>query len=314
MRYELPVEVRQTLAARETRLHHLLWHAIRNSWHAFTDEQKALLGAEHQGWVPNIARFVRAPTPDNPNGVQVNLDAGESFLYMHRRMIAAINAQLGGLGEPHLEAWLSLPAPDDADYPVPGRGSSEVKNDAMGEVMRERMAAMRNPVILSANSLSTIGAFVESFIHDLMHGRWAEAPGVMADFPAFNPLTVDIVVQDRFNDLAVDWLGHPYSSHVNSTFWKLHGWVDDTIDHWVRANGLDEVVWTDTWSGDYPEPGPAAPTGGTEVPAMHGHGHQHHSAEELGRVLRTINSFEGCQVGFDYVLRHNIQAPELAGE
>ena len=33
-----------------------------------------------------------------------------------------------------------------------------------------------------------------------------------------------------------DFLGDPFSSHVNPVFWRFHGWIDDRIEDWYRAH------------------------------------------------------------------------------
>ena len=130
MRYELPLPVKQRLADPAMRLHHLLWHAIRNSWHVFSQAERDGLAAAHPAWVPNHARFVSTPAPP---GFAVNWEAGESFLYMHRTMIQDLDRHLAELGEPPLVAWPSIPEPDDPDYPVPDRNAAGPANDVKSD-------------------------------------------------------------------------------------------------------------------------------------------------------------------------------------
>jgi len=33
-----------------------------------------------------------------------------------------------------------------------------------------------------------------------------------------------------------DFLGDPFSSHVNPVFWSFHGWIDDRLEDWFRAH------------------------------------------------------------------------------
>lgn len=33
-----------------------------------------------------------------------------------------------------------------------------------------------------------------------------------------------------------DFLGDPFSSHVNPVFWRFHGWIDDRVEDWFRAH------------------------------------------------------------------------------
>jgi hypothetical protein len=67
-------------------------------------------------------------------------------------------------------------------------------------------------------------------------------------------------VDTKWDDPSYNWLGDTYSSHVNPTFWKLHGWVDRCIDGWMAANNLNDAVpWKGTWAGPMPmDPHPAS--------------------------------------------------------
>ena len=323
MRYELPLHVKQSLADPAMRLHHLLWHAIRDSWHGFTPEERETLRRDHPAWVPNHARFVSVPaTPQNPFGLEINPEAGESFLYMHRRMIEDVDRGLQALGEPALIPWPEVPDVADPDYPVPDRNAAgppdDPKSDAHLAILQDRARQVRDPEVLRSIPLATLGAFVETLIHDSLHMRWAGDPGEMADFPDFDPSNPDIVIPERFHPHTVDWLGAPYSSHVNSTFWKLHGWVDRTIEHWREANGLERIEWIDTWRGAVPEEdaAPLLAVADTAMPAHgsghghgHGGGHGHHSVENLMTVFRTINGFEECHASFGYALEHRVGLP-----
>ncbi len=65
-----------------------------------------------------------------------------------------------------------------------------------------------------------------------MHFHWCNEP------PA-NPNSLDT---------ENDWLGSPFSSHVNKHFWKLHGWIDDRIAAWGDANGKEPDL-SNGWEG-----------------------------------------------------------------
>ena len=71
-------------------------------------------------------------------------------------------------------------------------------------------------------------------------------------------------LSEAWDDARYNWLGDSYSSHVNPAFWKIHGWVDDKIEDWYRANkntlssiNVNGIVWyegdlvtvSDPWSG-----------------------------------------------------------------
>lgn len=305
MPFELPVEVRATLATRSVRLHHYLWHAIRNNWHRFDAAQRARVAHVAPGWVPKKARM--------KDQVTLDYDAGESFLYMHRQMILAVNRQLAAFGEPALVPWRELPRPDDPDYPVPGRNEGEVewKSDAFDMELRRRCERVLEPAVLQARPLAWIGTYVETFIHDFMHMRWAEVDqGAMARFPRLDPANPNPSIAPAFDDPSVDWLGHPWSSHVNPVFWKLHGWVDQVIEAWRIARGLDSVTWTDDWVGEgAPHAAPFAIDGAlSESPFLADHAHHEHGMDALFRV---VNSVPGCTVGFSYALELGLEPPSL---
>ena len=101
-------------AARAVRLHHMLWHTSRNNWLRFSSEVREKF--EQLGWAPPRPAIdaERRPILDN--------HSGEDFLFMHRRMIAAVNARLAEIADPDypkVEGWARFPLPDDPDYPVP---------------------------------------------------------------------------------------------------------------------------------------------------------------------------------------------------
>jgi len=317
MRYELPQSVRKNLAKPEVRLHHLLWHAIRNSWHEFTESERNKIRDNYPSWEPKIPRFIAVPSPPNGNGVEINWTAGESFLYMHRKMISLVNKQLSAIGEPELVPWDDIPELDDPDYPVPDRvpdgDENEPKSDSHLALMKKRSAQVHTS--LRQVSLASLGAFIESAIHDFMHMRWAEKPGIMNTFPLFNHTNLNIKIPSQFHEESVDYLGHPYSSHVNSTFWKLHGWIDKIIDHWRVENGLETIEWKDTWVGDMPaddEPVSTEDSDSNPSVITKFMSHGQHSETQLIEVFRMINEFENCHASFDYVRHKGIPIPALS--
>ena len=313
MQYTLPQSIKIRLAARSIRLHHLLWHTIRNNWHKFTQEEQDFFRKNHPGWVPANPRFIRYPS----GLVMVNNDAGESFLYMHRQMLSEVNKQLAADNEPAIISWQSIPPPDDPDYPVPDRGATTDKSDDFYKELRIREEKLLDPVHLRKNSLARIGAYLESAVHDPLHRRWATlSPGLMENFPVLDPKNTDPVIADSFDLPDADWLAHPYSSHVNPVFWKLHGWCDDVIERWRIANNLSSVTWNDKWvgGGQYHDGIHSSPDKKNLGHASHQHdhhGHHHGSDKELFKVFRTLNTFEDCQIGFDYLEKNNIPLPEL---
>ena len=89
-----------------------------------------------------------------------------------------------------------------------------------------------NPSYLKTRSIDQVGSDIEGSIHGWMHLRWSAEP------------TTDLQSEDVSND----WLGAPFSSHVNKHFWKLHGWIDDRIKDWEHANDRKADL-SAAWSG-----------------------------------------------------------------
>lgn len=76
---------------------------------------------------------------------------------------------------------------------------------------------------LRSVTLDELGTELERSIHGWMHMHWSPEPPE-------NPNSLDV---------ANDWLGSPFSSHVNKHFWRLHGWIDNRIYAWGDANGIE---------------------------------------------------------------------------
>lgn len=68
------------------RMWHLFWHAARNAWHVYTDQQKNFFRALSPKW--EVTNMMAAPRDAvDPNADQYNPTlngAGEDFLSMHR--------------------------------------------------------------------------------------------------------------------------------------------------------------------------------------------------------------------------------------
>lgn len=252
---ELPVAIRTMMAERPRRMHHYLWHQVRNSWLRFPPETQHTLWA--LGWEP--------PRPGRAANGSLLLDngSGEDFLYMYRQMIAAVDAKLAEIGDsayPRVQGWPSMPWPDDLDYPVPDAWDTgdagftaflaRVKSDAF---FRATLAAWetyyREPSTLRRLTLSQLGSLIEYTVHNFMHMRWAADP--IGSRPDPGPDDCHMI-STEWDSVDYDYLGDTYSSHVNALFWKLHGWVDNRIEDWRRANRLEGIAWTGTWLGATP--------------------------------------------------------------
>lgn len=264
------------LASRRSRLHHFLWHQIRDTWEwsSTTDEQRSDI--EKCGWAPNG----RASQDRNRRWRHDN-GAGEDFLFMHRQMIAVVRkiTEDNDGDMDSVTGWGGVPSPANTTYPVSqawdvygaagfNRFMRAVKaDDYYYLLMREWERKFTDRVYLRGLHLGELGSRIESTIHNMMHMRWCDRP--------WDPRTgkqeasigrPDTEIDAKWDDARYDWLGDTYSSHVNATFWKLHGWVDERMNDWYAANqdtgqvheiNLRGVRWftgplvkvTDPWSG-----------------------------------------------------------------
>lgn len=254
----LPDRVILMMADRAMRMHHYLWHSVRNNWLlSYDDAIKESLRAI--GWEPPRPAMQRGA--DGRAGPILDNDSGEDFLFMHREMIADINRVLADVGQPdypRVEGWKAVPRPDDPDYPVPPPYETgepdldaylrEVKSD---EFFHANFIGWEeeftDPDRLRAMSLGELGARIEFSIHNQMHMRWSEpVAAIRPDASASSPSGID----PRWDQPSYDWLGDSYSSHVHPVFWRLHGWVDDRIEDWRRANAIaGPIPWKGTWEG-----------------------------------------------------------------
>ena len=268
----LPNKVVTEMAKREHRMQHLLWHGVRNSWERMTSKQKQEIRNIDPAWEP--------PRPAlNSNGsVLRDNDSGEDFFYMHRQMIAHVNSLLAQVNDPaypKIEGWKNVPPPGDTDYPVPTLpGLESVKSDEFyTNTMFPWEKKYTDTTYLKSVTLGQLGADLEFTIHNNMHMRWA-APSQVGYRPSTS-LTKPVDV--KWDDPAYDYLGDTYSSHVNPIFWKLHGWVDDRIEDWAKANGITgPIQWKGTWEG----------------PMEHSHHHQHRAMAALTPSQNKIDKLE----------------------
>ena len=90
----------------------------------------------------------------------------------------------------------------------------------------------RNEDWLRSLPLDEVAWEMERTIHGWMHLHWSER------IP-YNPWEESV---------ANDWLGAPFSSHVNDAFWKLHGFIDETITLWESAN-QKKAGFSSAWDG-----------------------------------------------------------------
>ncbi|SLN76085.1 Tat pathway signal protein [Oceanibacterium hippocampi] len=249
----LPHAITVRLAERRRRLRHYLWHQIRNNWNRYPATTRQRLA--ELGWQP--------PRPaKGPNGeLLLDNNAGEDFLFMHRLMLEEVGGWMRGLNTPHpaaLPCWRSLPWPDDPEFPVPAAwetGSFDfnlylitIKSASFyrGTLMSWE-GFYREPETLRRLTLGQYGALIEATVHNVLHLRWADEPeGIRPHPSASDPQSID----PYWDDPEYDYLGDPYSSHVNPTFWCIHGWVAERVEEWRRVNRIAEIQWQGNWTGE----------------------------------------------------------------
>ncbi|MFV3286270.1 twin-arginine translocation signal domain-containing protein [Pseudomonas sp. NY15356] len=236
----------------EHRLFHQLWHATRDKWHRLSDTQRGALRG--LGWQPgprDHERDARGPHKHR-NG------SGVDFLFMHRHMLDAARRLQD------LPSWSHFPLPQPSvefdrvgfaryhenhdgccvppSWQAPG-------DDAYGQWVSAIKASetfcsnfqvwesqYQDPQYLSKLSLGALGSEMEMTLHDWLHMCWASVPrdpinGAPVPF-ARDP--ADFAT--RWFGAENDFLGDPFSSHVNPVFWGFHGWIDDRIEDWYRAH------------------------------------------------------------------------------
>jgi hypothetical protein len=300
--HPLPKEVIEMMAKREHRMHHWLWHEVRNNWHQYPSDIQAKI--EDLGWRPP------RPVQDENGNPDLGNDSGEDFLYMHRQMIADVNAILAQVKDPNyprVKGWLVVPSLEDPSYPVPPAwfdpesqapnltpfaSLERIKSDIFYQKrFRFWQRTFTDPTFLRSVTLGELGVIIELTIHSAMHMRWAASMGTTRP----NPLQVSGEVDPtggeaigmEWDDPRYDFLGDTYSSHVNPIFWKLHGWIDDRVEGWKTANGIfGNDFWKGTWLGRMP----GHEEEGTS-PALHGaHEHTISLMSEMQEVTNLIAS------------------------
>lgn len=95
-------EVVYLMAQRGWRMHHYIWHEVRNGWLFYDSPTKAQIRA--LGWEP--PRPARRRGADGRPETILDNFSGEDFLYMHREMIGTVNQILAGDPDyPKVEGW-----------------------------------------------------------------------------------------------------------------------------------------------------------------------------------------------------------------
>ncbi|KXZ24139.1 hypothetical protein AXI59_00155 [Bacillus nakamurai] len=258
----LPDKVLHMLASRKHRLHHFIWHSIRDRWCILSEKKRKQM--REKGWQPGEKSDER-PSINSAGAPYISNGSGEDFLFMHRRMIQEVNSMM----DKPIWGWPEIPAPGSLDIDViPAKPISEedlsLGNpdgfavppawDSSNELLNKRIKQLKadgfywsrmkwwdrefkNSQYLSTLTLGELGSLLEWTVHNDMHMRWSSVPrdpisGEVLPDGRKNPDDLDF----KWDEPHYDFLGDPYSAHVNPIFWRLHGWIDDRIEDWFQAH------------------------------------------------------------------------------
>jgi hypothetical protein len=257
--------VRPMMAERYHRMHHVLFHYIRNNWGGLRDDQKNDIAA--LGWSALRPSMDRAAWDVRPGRKALFWhtanSSGEDFLFFHRWMIKMVDDMLAPFG-------LSIqPWSDRDEIPSPKRGCPDesvpdflprfwdadkkqavdgpewlqvrVKQIKSDEFYWSKMAwwghEFRDREYLASTTLGAFGSRLESGVHNQMHIRWSAYPST-----GWNYLRDEPDFDKRWDDPKYDTLFDEYSSHVSPIFFRLHKWIDNRINDWAEAHGIAQEM------------------------------------------------------------------------
>jgi hypothetical protein len=272
----LPQQAVATLSKRVYRMHHFLWHELRDHWLTYTEEARTRI--RELGWEPP------RPAADERAVEIVANDSGVDFFYLHCELNGFINwilAELGDATFPRIEGWAAMPGPDDPDFPVPPAWFSPeylpVSNAFIARSKTDDFFERRfrywerlctDAAFLKQLSLGELGTAVEATLHDAVRSRWAAPPAAVRP----DPPAPGEPIYDGWDEPRYDFLRDPYAMHVNPIYWKFYGWVADRVEDWKIANGVSgRDFWTATWVGKMPpehEPSGRCPPNFREGPPL----------------------------------------------
>lgn len=240
------------LVSPKRRYFHQLWHASRDRWHRLSQERRQAVRA--LGWQVGVAgqeRHARGHDRHR-NG------SGEDFLFMHRHMLHGVRRAQD------LRSWRTLPAPrpplaqgaqafvdylsnrDGYSVPPAWEAGADMHFAQWLHYIKSSQgfhanfqlweAQLRDPAYLSTLCLGELGSRIELGIHDWLHMRWAS---IARDPDSGYPMPYarrNYDFAERWFGADNDFLGDPFSSHVNPVFWAFHGWIDDRLNDWYMAH------------------------------------------------------------------------------
>lgn len=172
-------------------------------WHVARIPETEVPPEIRQLWEQSRAAFPALIARGSPG-------AGEQFLRFHRDMMRNykwILQQHAGHGVTYLP-WTAIP--------------ENVSGTLEGWGLDVQMHLRRVGELISQHSVDDLGNFIEPNpagvgLHDYSHGAVTE-------------LEQDSTPEE-FS------MGNPATSHRNLVFYELHGWIDERLADWQRANG-----------------------------------------------------------------------------
>jgi hypothetical protein len=232
------------------RLHHLLWHALRNGWNrpgvTQNDRQQMMQVVPQQNWTPP------RPVLYGSNGVvdvrrteQEHPGAGEDFFHMHREMTRMAKNILGDdlVAVPSVAVLLQ-----QRDRMIAEGLAQRIPVPSVQQ-FQTRIAALRqyeqtlNAINLKTISLSALGTQLEWTLHNGIHETFARPAAELLLVGGNNPWSSKTFFATTmpWNQPTYQHLGDPYASASNPLFWIIHAYVDQWVDRWALANNHDEV-------------------------------------------------------------------------
>ncbi len=226
--------IRPMLSDRKHREWHNDWHNMLAIFANFTEDgysedvKQAVVSYINTPWIPqtNVEDFLS----------KESVVSGESFLYMHRRMIEMVNAELTANGQPCLSDYKKIPDIKDTKWPLPiyTQDPTDDLTWAASELakIRQKTIQYQNPKYLKSITLNELGEKIQGDLHTNLHDFYAELEEYVA------PKCPEMMSgEEELNSPTCDDLGSNISSHVNRYFWLLHGHIDSFIGDWLKANG-----------------------------------------------------------------------------
>ncbi len=255
---------RPMLADQYHRLNHVLFHYVRNNWAGLASDQQRRI--TDLGWGCPRPSLSRGTWDNQYNALFWDTAnySGEDFLFYHRWMIKMVDDLLTAAGLPRLEAWSGTDA-----IPSPKRGCPDefvpefvpkFEDPETGKLTEVPWLTIRVQEIKSASfywdkmawwgheyrdhaylrtiPLGVLGSRMELGVHNQMHIRWSAYPsngwqGLRSEHD---------FTSKKWNDPGYDTLFDELSSHVTPIFFRLHRWIDNRINDWGEAHGLEQRV------------------------------------------------------------------------